>query len=447
MAIASAPVRYIQRSRGLNLIRTVAYNTRSQIWDEREGKLWDGSHKLETLMHSEVMLPAGAAERFRDAAVLANEMDAAEKRRDALLGRDFILPLPRELTRDAQLALARSFFAEFFVDKGVPVILTLHSSHAGPAGQKKNDHAHGVPAERYLEVDRFSAKKAALHELEFRTGNGRFVSKGVNWSKVWGEYQERHGISVDAPALIPGKHLGPGHARNPTSEIWKREAARRAVVMQVARRTLARADQPVQSGTRHNKAGGEEMAEAYDNSESRQGGRNQFEISHPSPNAFVERSAELVQSGGARNQTDRDLGSGRQGGRATPFEALRARYNTEHAIAVGARKQAEQQIYDRFADYQQQLRGFHQLQYERQKLEVMRGSERHDKREVLKAERARDRVETQQLRAQQLAAARRDHPLPTWDSFLTREAGRGDQEAARILQQKRAREIQHGHER
>jgi hypothetical protein len=78
---------------------------------------------------------------------------------------------------------------------------------------------------------------------------------------------------------------------------------------------------------------------------------------------------------------------------------------------------------------------------------VMRGSERHDKRAVLKAERARDRVETQQLRAQQLAAARRDHPLPSWDSFLAREAGRGDQEAARILQQKRAREIQHGHER
>ena len=439
MAIGWAIAPYIQRSRGHNLIRTVAYNTRSQIRDERQGELWSGAHKRETLTHSEVMLPAGADERFRDAAVLANEMDAVEKRRDAVLGRDFILPLARGLARDAQLAMARSFFAEHFVDKGVPVILTLHRGHAGPGGQKENDHAHGVVAERYLEGDRFSTKKARLPEPEKR-----------NWSRVWREFQTRHGLVVDPPALLPGKHLGRGHARNPTSEIWKREAARRAIVIQVARRTLARDDQPDQAGTGHpSKAGGEEMAD--NKTRYIYGDEQPHEdptIRHYDRNGYiVGRNAELRDSGRDHNQIGRAPANGQQQGRATPFEALRARYNTEHAIAVGARKQAEQQIYDRFADYQQQLRGFHQLQYERQKLEVMRGSERHDKRAVLKAERARDRVETQQLRAQQLAAARRDHPLPSWDSFLAREAGRGDQEAARILQQKRAREIQHGHER
>jgi hypothetical protein len=151
----------------------------------------------------------------------------------------------------------------------------------------------------------------------------------------------------------------------------------------------------------------------------------------------------------ARRTADRERQSNRTArqARATPSQALYARYKTEKTIAMGARKQAEQAIYDRFAGYQQQLSGFYNVQHEQQKLVVQRGSERHKEHEVLSASHRGDRVEANRQRAQQLAAVRREHPLPSWESFLERESGRGDREASRMLRQRQERQKQHGLER
>ena len=122
--------------------------------------------------------------------------------------------------------------------------------------------------------------------------------------------------------------------------------------------------------------------------------------------------------------------------RATPRDALYARYESEKAIALGERKAAEQAIYDRFSAHHQQLTSFYNVQHEKQKLEVQHWTERRLEHQVISAANRGDRVQATQLRSQQLAAARRDHPLPTWDAFLKREADRGDREAGRILQEK-----------
>ena len=120
--------------------------------------------------------------------------------------------------------------------------------------------------------------------------------------------------------------------------------------------------------------------------------------------------------------------------RATPRDALYARYQSEKAIALGERKAAEQAVYDRFSGYHQQLTSFYNIQHERQKLEVQHWTERHLEHQVISAANRGDRVQATQLRSQQLAAARRDHPLPSWNSFLLRESERGDRVASQLLQ-------------
>ena len=59
------------------------------------------------VVHSEIVLPDGAPVWMADRERLWNAVEAAEKRKDVRLARETQLALPRELDREAQLALLR----------------------------------------------------------------------------------------------------------------------------------------------------------------------------------------------------------------------------------------------------------------------------------------------------------------------------------------------------
>ncbi len=265
------------------------------------------------------------------------------------------------------------------------------------------------------------------------------------------------------------------------------------------------------SHNRHHTVDGEKMPEdPFKQWEDEQREANQARLDHPHPNDAIERRAELRDSGLEPNQIDRAvrrgyresrsarpyhehpltperidreldlaakgyfnaLGRGgseslppmeaasrsfaldrqqsRVGQKATPKQALEARFKTEKTIAMGALKEAEQRIYDRWGAYQKDLGGFYDLRREQEKLNARQPSrvDRTNAHELLHAQQHGDRVAANQTRAMQLAKVRRDHPLPSWESFLERESNRGDKEATRLVQkQRRAREMDRGNER
>ena len=131
----------------------------------------------------------------------------------------------------------------------------------------------------------------------------------------------------------------------------------------------------------------------------------------------------------------------------TTTTSLYYRYKAERDAADQAREAAVQEVYDRFAAYDQQARNTHNLRIEQEKAAVQSGHARHEAIEILNAIHRGDRVEVHMQRDAQLAAAYRDHPLPNWESWLKREADRGDREAARALEQRQAQERENGIER
>src|SRR5271165_4050244 len=119
VAIAFARARYISRKTGGNAVRSGAYNGRDKIVAERTGEVFYFAHR-DAPDHHEVMLPEGAPESFRDASVLWNAAEAAERRGDAQVARELVLALPAnpELGPDDRIELARSFAETHFVSKG-----------------------------------------------------------------------------------------------------------------------------------------------------------------------------------------------------------------------------------------------------------------------------------------------------------------------------------------
>jgi hypothetical protein len=100
VAIQFARARYISRGSGGSAVRSAVYNGRDAITAERTGELFYFRHR-DAPEHHEVLLPEGAAERFRESGVLWNAAEAAEKRKDAQVAREIVLALPAKC-RDQQ---------------------------------------------------------------------------------------------------------------------------------------------------------------------------------------------------------------------------------------------------------------------------------------------------------------------------------------------------------
>ena len=98
-------VKPIGRAKGRSATGSAAYRAATRIRDERTGEVWDFRRKRGVL-HREVVLPpdtpAWAGSRVR----LWNAAEAAEKRKNATVGREFEIALPAELgpVSDSELA-------------------------------------------------------------------------------------------------------------------------------------------------------------------------------------------------------------------------------------------------------------------------------------------------------------------------------------------------------
>jgi hypothetical protein len=265
LAIEFARMRFISRRAGGCAVRSAAYNARETFREEVSGRRYcfgddavrsaaynaridlvsdDGRvyafQRPSAPEHHEVMLPAGADPRFRDAAVLANAVNQAEKRKDAQLWRELVLALPanKEITREHRIELVRSFADEHFVSKGLAVQLDWHVPHnAETATETANFHCHCLITTRRIEGDHLASRKAADLDPQVRFINGqRIVTEAERWGKMWRAHQEnyftRNGIdiTVDPLSAEPGQHFGPVRFRTTEqqAEFHAAKAAQRA---------------------------------------------------------------------------------------------------------------------------------------------------------------------------------------------------------------------------
>ena len=240
MAIEFARVRYIKRSDGGNVCRSSAYNARADVRCERTGERFYFAHRDPTLYH-DVLLPEGAAERFRDHQTLWNEAQAMERRKDSQEARELLLALPSDAGLDLEdwTRMAEEFAKEHFVDHGLGVQLDIHTAHDGEV----NVHAHLLITTRRIEGDRLAETKARDLDPEIRTmkGGQRAVTEADRWGVLWRDYQNRYfereglDIRVDDVGAYAQRHEGPVRLRT-----RPHEAAERAENTRIANEIAAR---------------------------------------------------------------------------------------------------------------------------------------------------------------------------------------------------------------
>ena len=123
------------------------------IYDKSQGLTFDYTRKKD-LAHSEILLPENAPARLADRPTLWNEVEHAERRKDAQLAREIELALPAELTLNQNIELVREFVKTNFVDQGMIADVNIHT-------KKDNPHAHILLTTREVTEEGFGKKVRA----------------------------------------------------------------------------------------------------------------------------------------------------------------------------------------------------------------------------------------------------------------------------------------------
>jgi len=207
------------------------------LYDERLNRHHDFTRK-ENVIHSEVMLPDGAPEAWKDRETLWNRVELGEKRKDAQLAREVEFAIPREMTQTQGIELARDFVAQEFVSRGMVADLNVHWDQ-GLDGEMK-PHAHVMLTMREVGEQDFGAK--------VREWNA--TSLVEHWREAWAECVNELLAELDLDVRIdhrsfeaqgieldPQSKIGPAAQR---MEIGGREAERTREHLEIARENGAK---------------------------------------------------------------------------------------------------------------------------------------------------------------------------------------------------------------
>lgn len=237
MAIYHFSAKIISRSNGSSALASAAYRSAERLHDERLDRDHDFSNKA-GVVHSEVLLPDGATEHLSDRQTLWNAVEAKEVRKDAQLAREVEFAIPREMTEQQGIDLARDFVKAEFVERGMIADLNVHWD-IGEDGLAK-PHAHVMLTMREVSEDGFGAKVRDWNKTELVQ----------EWREHWAGHVNERLASLDIDAQIdhrsledqgidlePQNKIGPAGSRREHAGL---EAERLAEHADIARRNGAK---------------------------------------------------------------------------------------------------------------------------------------------------------------------------------------------------------------
>jgi Ti-type conjugative transfer relaxase TraA len=194
MAIYHFSAKVISRAAGSSALAAAAYRSASRLHDQRLDRHHDFSNKA-GVIHSEVMLPDGAPEQFSERERLWNEVEKAEKRIDAQIAREIEVALPRELSAEEGIELARAFVAREFVAAGMVADLNVHRD-IGADGEPK-PHAHVMLTMRAVDENGFGAKVREWNRTDLLQ----------QWRERWAEHVNQRLAELDVDARVDHRSL------------------------------------------------------------------------------------------------------------------------------------------------------------------------------------------------------------------------------------------------
>ena len=210
MAIFHCQAKAISRGAGRSATAAAAYRAGEIIEDFRTGEVHDYSRK-QGVCYTAILTSSGEEISRSE---LWNLAEAAEKRKDAKVAREWEIALPAEMTELQQRELALSFARALVERYGIAADVCIHAP--GKEGDHRNHHAHILTTTRTFTSGALGAKTRVLDSP--RTSGKEVDAMRQAWASLANEALERAGhseridprsLAAQGVARMPTVHLGP----------------------------------------------------------------------------------------------------------------------------------------------------------------------------------------------------------------------------------------------
>ena len=163
-----------------SVVAAAAYRAGEKLQDEKADKTFDYTRKHHVEAQG-MLAPEQAKDWARDRQSWWNAVESFEKRKDALLAKEAVLVLPRNLSQEQRKEVVEGWANENLVQKrGLVVDYAIHTPDASDGG--KNYHAHVLYYPRPIAADgKFASHKLTGYKTE-NTVDGTKVLKEFRFS-------------------------------------------------------------------------------------------------------------------------------------------------------------------------------------------------------------------------------------------------------------------------
>ncbi len=216
-----------KRSENKSAVAGAAYQSGSKLFSEYDNRTKNYTRKQNEVIHSEILLPQNAPQKYLDRETLWNSAEKVETQWNSQLARKIIIALPKEIPTEQYDELVRSYCYEQFVSKGMCCDFAVHDKGDG------NPHTHIMLTMRAInENGKWLPKCRKVYDLD-EHGNriGSHREDTVDWNKkenaeiwrhAWEEKVNDYFIRNNRPEridmrsyerqgidVVPTVHLGP----------------------------------------------------------------------------------------------------------------------------------------------------------------------------------------------------------------------------------------------
>ncbi len=159
MAIYHFSVKAISRGAGRSAVACAAYRSGEKLVCDYYGIEQDYTKKS-GVEFTNIYAPENTKKELLDRQKLWNAVEKSERRKDALLAREFEIAFPKELSQEQRQALLDELCQGIVKKHGVVVDAAIHVPHVGGGSDERNYHAHVMFTTRAIDKNgTFEAKK------------------------------------------------------------------------------------------------------------------------------------------------------------------------------------------------------------------------------------------------------------------------------------------------
>lgn len=196
MAIYHFSVKTISRSAGRSVVAAAAYRSGQKLNCERYGLEQDYTKKT-GVEFTNIYAPENTKSELLDRQNLWNAVEKSERRKDALLAREFEIAFPSELNAEQRQTLLDELCQSIVKKHGVVVDAAIHAPHTGSGSDERNYHAHIMFTTRAINKNgTFEAKKYR----DFSRDNGTGVV--TQWRKDFADLVNTQLEQIDSTERV-----------------------------------------------------------------------------------------------------------------------------------------------------------------------------------------------------------------------------------------------------